>query len=320
MQISYGVIMKRILPINDKPVIKTYTHHGFFHAIASSEDKVLQNKDTPVVELRIKDFDPCQWNHRVDNLKVECSEHGVKCFADSWNIDMNCAFWRKCRENDDVEICIEKQIYSNAFSSVSVSLVPLDADLMNWQSMKVRAGYFSRDGIFYALNAEAHHVVREEGINVPIRLKRESKDVYLILGNSDDCEKIQLSDSFDLPECQIVIWVNCANNNYYEWMYSQYINVFSNIDAYIALDYLGNAQKDWNSHTEDFFFDYYFELPTDIEKLGFSEIEYIKKMIDLNRYVEVENNDMINMKLPDDPAPYFHQDLIYGYDDDQKKL
>lgn len=49
------------------------------------------------------------------------------------------------------------------------------------------------------------------------------------------------------------------------------------------------------------------------------ELEYIKRQIDLDNYVETEINDNPNFKVPDEiKVKYFHQNLISGYNDDDE--
>lgn len=104
------------------------------------------------------------------------------------------------------------------------------------------------------------------------------------------------------------------------WLFSNYINFYVNTNHSMPIDYLCNVHKDWTLHTNNYFLDFITETEDEINSLGFSLLEYIKKMINLNRYIEILVNDNLHLGRTDSNGAHFHQNLIYGYDDELQQF
>ena len=88
------------------------------------------------------------------------------------------------------------------------------------------------------------------------------------------------------------------------------------------VDYFGRLRKNWNYYTSDYFLDYARYTYDSISILGISLIDFIRKNINQGKYIEV----WINQKFIKNRWEYrkqrnhFHQNLIYGYNDDKEIL
>lgn len=54
--------------------MRTYTHHGYFHAILSTEEKVVKDDITSIAELSIKDYDTFSWKVKQGKVKYKQEE------------------------------------------------------------------------------------------------------------------------------------------------------------------------------------------------------------------------------------------------------
>lgn len=310
--------MKKILPINTNPYIRTYTHHGYHHAVISSLNGVSTNSTNEVACLEVQNFDQYKWESQNKQLTYQIIDNNTLTFySNKWNTDMDISFWRKCNTIDELSLKIKKQINSNVWSSIAIFITSeSQTDMTDIDfPYEFQFGNYSKDGIYYRLKQLPHIILNSEAyFPLQIRLIKNDTDLHLWI-NDDISETITLKNISGYSFDQIGFIVKLSCNSYYEWLFSNYINVSLNPNSPMPMDYLCNRPKNWSFHTNDYFMDYSSETELEISSLGFSLIEYIKKMIDLDRYVETLINDNLNFKISDDNGSRFHQNLIYGYDD-----
>lgn len=315
--------MRKVLPINPEPYIHTYTQHGFFNAIAGSEDKVCYDMDKSIADIIVSDFDKYVWEEQTDQLDYRNNDGKLSFYTNKWNIGMNMAFWRKCYNEDEISLKVVKQLYSNAWSSITIFITSdLECEMTNLNSYDISVGHFAKDGLFYSTEKGIHNRV-DTGFEKTLTMKiiREDKAVYMAYTNGDSLSKkipiFQLEDN--IKEYRIGFAINLGNSAYYEWVFSNYIQLFAKPDACMPIDYTVNPHKDWCVHTYNPLIDYHRIKKSDLLKIDISTLEYIKQQIKLDYYVESEINDNLNLRISDDKrGKLFHQNLIYGYDDEKQ--
>ena len=308
--------MRKILPVNTHPYIRSYTHHGYLHSVISSDDKVETDENVSLADFTVKEYSSYCWNSQKGNLTYKENNGSFKVYGNRWNLDMNMTYWRDCKEDDYIEIFIERQMYINPWSSITLFLTDLQSDMLNIDNIYLRVGNFSRDGVYYSIRDDSYSIINRHCISNTIRIEKNNNAVYMMYRDGEDEFKIKITELDHTTNYKIGFSVTLGNNSYYEWLFSNYINICVNYKSGIPIDFICNKKKDWAPHTSDYFIDYNTESLEDIKRLGFNEINYIKKMIDLGRYIEVEVNDNLNDGISDENGAYFHPNLIYGYDDD----
>lgn len=311
--------MKKILPINVNPYIRTYTHHGYLHSIISAHDKVPYNEIDEVACIEIENFSKYSWSSQIEGLHYDtCESNTIKFYGNKWNIDMKAAFWRKCNSFDEIEICINKQLYTNVWASIYLFLSSNTKLSMTTfdKAYHLEFGNFSKDGIYYKDDKPPYTILLSSPIYpLTIRLVKEESNIILIYKDTNKNEnKLTLNiNKFKGPNERIGVGVNLRSNSYYEWLFSNYINVYVNHNDVMPIDFLCNKHKNWNYNTYNPFIDFNIISESELPIIGYTLIDYIKKNIDLNKYVEIMINDNIHFKIYCED--YFHQDLIYGYND-----
>lgn len=313
--------MRKILPININPYIRSYTHHGYHHAVISTHEKVSKNLNDDVACVKIKRLSEYSWENQVEGLQYNIGENDtIMFYGNKWNIDMNAAFWRKCNLIDEIEMCIDNQLYTHIWGSIYLFLSSnTEYSMTNFDNAyNLVFGNFCKDGIYYKGNNPLYTILLPAPI-FPLKIKLTKTETQIILTYEEAVQQenkliLNIND-FSGSNERIGFGINLRCNSYYEWLFSNYINIYVNLNNAMHIDFLCDNHKNWNCHTYNPFIDFNIETEKDIQNMGYSLINYIKKMIDLNRYVEMMINDNIHLNKEND---FFHPDLIYGYDDSEE--
>jgi len=318
--------MKKLLPINTDPYIRQYTHHSYIHSIICTPDKVLKDLSEKIACVSIKDYPLYDWDSEIEDIKYEMNDDTFAFYGNKWNTNMNAAFFRKCSDDDEIEITVSKQLYSGVWASICVFLTDDNEDTMTDfdTSYKFVFGNFSKDGVFIRAEKREHEIVCNE-ITFPltIKLTRKGSQIILFYKDAKSSQETITLDMDDLAlddlknNCsRIGVGVNLRNNSYYEWVFSNYINIMVKEKDLMPIDYLSAIRKNWDYHTFNYFINYHAETEQSILKFGFPFVDYVKMMIDAGRYVEMLTNDYIHLDISEET--FFHPDLIYGYDDENR--
>ena len=167
--------MKKILPINLEPCIRTYTHHAFFHAVTSTDNKVNHDLKKEVASIRGNTIDEYRWKMQCDQLEYKMlSNKTINFYGNKWNTNMNAAFWRDCKLSDELEIVIYEQLYSNACANIVIFLASNHDNSMTDSdtSYEFQFGNYSKDGLFYRIKNTPH-------INIYSTIKKPIKIFFL---------------------------------------------------------------------------------------------------------------------------------------------
>lgn len=327
--------MDKILPINDEPYIRTYTHHGFLHAIISSKDKVEQDENQAVVSVHVKDFGASDWKIQNDNLKYQIHENDrIHFYANRWNLGMNAAFWRECNPVDEIELTIHQQYYSGPWASINVFITDENqTDMIDRFRYCVQLGNYSKNGIYIMSKwikpvEELSPNIANEDVSyyipqLPLHLKLSKVDCKVYMEYTDNAgfhdKFIVAQEEQNITLGRIGFEICLGNNSYYEWTFANYVQLHYSEEV-LPLDYMVNVQKNWKVYSCDYFFDYMKLTEKEITSEGLSTLDFIKKQINLNRYVLMNINDNIHFGITDKNGAYFHENLIYGYSDSDEIL
>lgn len=265
--------MKKLLPINLEPCIHTYTHHGYFHAVTSTDDKVNQDLRKEVASIQVNMFSQYSWEMQLDQLEYKIlSNNIINFYGNKWNTNMNAAFWRVCKLDDELEIAIYEQLYSNACANISIFLTSNHNKTMtdSDSSYEFQVGNYSKDGLFYRIK-DMPHINILSPVEKPIKIYlRRERDRITIKCNAGNKHTQLINIPSDISIDRIGFCVNLGCNSYYEWLFSNYINFFVKITDPMPIDYLCNEHKNWYTNTSDYFIDYRAENNNSINSLGFS--------------------------------------------------
>ena len=305
--------MNKKLPINEKPYFRTYAHHGYMHAVIGTNDKVAL-QDGVIAKVQIEDYQNYNWDIEAIGSQYTIGDDTIELYANKWNIDMNTALWRKCKIDDILSIKIFDQLYSNVWSSIFIFLADDKRVYTDFDSSYCFVfGIFSKDGLFYRGETRKHYTIECLEKCNEIALKRLGREVLL------EYVDVGIKRAVSIPlknasKCKYIgVGFNFRCNDYYEWVFSHYINIYANPFESIHADFLGMKHKNFECHTTNYFIDYNEVYEKTVNG---KIVDYIIEMIDGGKYVETLLNDKLNdASLEFD---YYHQNLIYGYDDERR--
>lgn len=309
-----------VLDINAEPELRTYTHHGFLHAVLSGEDKVSRNAAC----LEVPGFHKDSWEKQSEALSFQSDQDELSFYANEWAVHMNACFWRSCRENDSIGIRIKKQLYANVYGAINVFITGASQeDMLEDDAYLFRLGNFCKDGVYVRLENITQKIPDIQNI-MPLQLeiRREGRQLFAYAGQEDQlvCLGQWSSERLD-GDLKIGFEIKLNDNMYYDWLYSNYIQIYATRDyRLVKLDFRVNEKKDWQFYTTNFFLDYNIENTHTIACLGLSALDYVRIQMNLNRYIEMWLNENLLDGLSDDAGPHFHQNLLYGYDDGREEL
>lgn len=310
------------LHINSKPRIRTYTYHSFFHAIISADDKV----SNIAAKIHIKNFDNYTWSEQKEELSYTRCGDTIIFKANKWNTGMNHCFWRKCLENDEIELKIEKQLFSNSWGAINIFITDNNQiNMLEDDEYTYRLGNFCKDKIYLRINnsqIEMKNIEFEEPFSLIIQKKRNE---YIAKIRKDNYEvKLNTWVSDDINKnMRIGFEIKLNNNAFYEWYFSNYIEIHGNITSSspIPIDFLFNYRKNWCTYHTNYFVEYHTFNRNSISEYGMTVLEFVKASINLNQYVEMWlNENYLDDIKGEGIKPHIHQNLIYGYDDNDEIL
>lgn len=322
--------MKIQLPVNENPFLRSYAHHGYFQIIETSEDKLAKDNDI-VAKVSVSNYLKENFHIIKNKIRYTNDSNQFIFYANKWNIDLDAAFYKELNQTEDeIEIRIDNFLKSGPYASIKVfassfSINELDTYDKSVDSIDfgVCLGIFSKDGIYTSTQQYLIEKLYKPN-NEEVILKLFIKD-NCIYGNyktknkvSEDLliKKISSDESFRT----IGFAVCLGNNKYYENLFLNFINLEFYRYGAARLDFINSPIKNFTTFTTNYFIDVYLINEIEISKFSLSTLEYIKTQLSLGHYIVTLINDNINSNRTDENGCYFHENLIYGFDDDAQIL
>lgn len=306
------------LPINISPKIKTFSYYGFTHAIIDND---FYNGDI-VAQIDVSRFNEYKWNNICESLYIKQEGNHFDFYADEFRMNMNACYSRSVEEDDEIEIKIDFQQYSQPWGAINIFLSDLDdKNMMNDDDYLCRMGFFNKKGV-YVRTQNIEQNLRKSIISLPVvlRIKRERRQVYFFAG----LDQLEAIYEYVLPEncknIKIGFQIKLNNNVYFDWLFSNYIQLLSDIEDYdCKLKYFYGTFKEYQYYTDNYFLNYNKINVREYKEMGISMFGITKYNLDKHKYVETFlDYYYIEGQKEYGKVHHYHQFLIYGYDDDKQ--
>lgn len=187
-----------------------------------------------------------------------------------------------------------------------------------------RLGNFCKDGVYLRINNRSKSIPKlKKKLPLVLKIVRQG-DCFSSYCKWEENEvllntwKYTSENGFGL---RIGFEVKLNDNAFFDWKFSNYIQIWGDLDKEgVKIDYMWNPKKNWYTYTTNYFLDYNVENNESIACYGVSRLEYVKRSIEANRYIELWINEDILDGVRRTQNGHFHQNLIYGYDDYREEL
>lgn len=239
-----------------------------------------------------------------------------------YQCNMNGCIYRELKEEDYLQVYISYQQYSLPWGAINLFLADERAGIMDDEKYLCRFGYFNWDGLYLWNESEVCEIDKSRNELPLYMLLHRSRNVVEAYVGSEQ-EKMKRVGLFNWEpdkkaELKIGIQVKLNDNAYYNWLYTNFIQISCDItNRDRRLDYFYGVQKDWKWNSVNYFLNSQ-EMSIDfVRQCGC--LSFIKNCINKSKYLEM----MIDQYYLPDREEYryvhhYHQNLIYGYDDRRK--
>lgn len=307
------MLVQKYLPITENVRFRTYTYYSYFDAIVSSPYRIGEL----AASVSVKGYDETIWKKEEKRLHVNSSKQAdsLLFIAEKYNFSMEAFVYRKLLLNDEQTIEINYQQNSQPWGSIGLfvsNVVSFDSNYVH------QIGRFCTGDIFYKNSGKQINYGNYGDGKCILRLKREEDSLMFYIYNSEkvEMELLQKQECID-KEFFLGVYVSLYNNNYYDWMFSNYFQLKANKKAEdVYLEFDGALKRDWKYFTTNYFIDYNILSISMIEKLSIDICDYVKENIKNNCYIEM---DVDHFTI--EGTKYYqskclkHTCLIYGFND-----
>ncbi len=323
---------KKVLPIQKMPYIRSYTWHAFLHAIAGNE----MFAGEKVVSFSLLDNNASKLKSYEVDAHAKTTNMQYDIFTSKYAHNPRYYLYRRCMEEDEIIINIDFFQFANQWGQIGLFLKSgtdtmedylMSSDEKNLKNVDC-GGVHAGKGFFTDIaNEYTHGIIWKPNYQTPCRLKISYQwGKVSFYGSLKGQEWTLLNESTIESENQKELYIGIRiapeSKDYYNWLYSNYIQLRGSLSFGTLLDYSTIPMRDSNYYTVNpcvvFQKVNYYLLLENIDSFW----SFIKDSINNNRYIEVilEEKYLPGYWANGNQQSRYHQNLIYGYDDENKKV
>lgn len=308
-----------ILPINRTPNIRTYAHHAYIDAIISAEEYVGDKK----AQVYIKDYEKNTWTQLLKRINTEVIEQNIFFYASNYEINPEGIIFRKCKEKDEIIIEIKYFQFSDPDAVINLFLCQGNPqDCINNNSKIIRFLNMRKYGIGFSVNERFLNSRKRffDDNEYSMKLIREKNKISAFVSkNGDSWEEFYTAEMEGGGESVYIgLNVNFGRVQYYDWLYSNYIQIFGSLQhPMIHIDYFLEGMKSGSFNYLNQFLDFRFDYYSYLKSLDVNIVEYCKLMLNQKFYIALYLDEYYIQKRNSYQKRHFiHQNLLYGFEDD----
>lgn len=308
-----------LLPINKNPTVRSFAYHIFTDMVCNNA----YTNSAEIARLGVPDENVYDWSVFADKTVYEITNSEVRVFSGSNEIKNCFRIYRRLKKTDELIVKIKKHLYTNPWSNISIFIarkkqLPQSDDFEKDQlcatfTRAIGYGYFvHREHVFSQL-------VRTRIMRFPYYLKMKLDNSIVSFSYNDAGvwkEVGRMEYIYSEDDC-VGIDLNIADNQYLNWLYTNFINLQGNLNDEVRLDWINTAKRNYRFYSVNPILTFGYEelAATNVDGL-FSQI---CRYLDAGRYVEIYLNEKyipgaVNYQKKD----HIHENLCYGYDENNR--
>lgn len=311
---------RRILPLGNEPRIRAYPEFAFVDMI---ENNKMRTEDIVLVGAVSEEV--------TDKWYIECEAEQMFLRGTEIEVRENCyapkrikRAYREAKENDTIIFRIDYQQYTNCWDSAGLFLDIKSDKYEDFTTHISALTNFCCNILRGAIADETNNV--ESKKQYPIWIKMHIDKSSLILSYAEVeghwKEILRHEDIIDFSKNQYVlgVYVSMAERQYYKWLFNNFINYRFDFNDASHMKYTG-IMRDSRHYAINPMLrisDAYYSV---LEECGVDIWDYIVANINCDRYIEFWLNEKYVPNLRAySKRDYFHEGLVYGYDNEREVL
>ncbi len=315
--------MKKKLMINTQPFIRVLPQYAFVDTIINNANT---NQET-VCSLEIQPVNPKEWTYMIENGSVDIKENTITVTRMSYGAKPLGGWYKDIDGENEIIFHVKYMQYVNRWDRIIMFLdahqdFSLDEKL-NWHfKLSIHCcGNLRIDVdekvVFYRSNEENRDIeswykVKRKNANVEIYVSTDgiSWELLYICENVWQTGDDKLTGGF---------YIHLFDNQYFKWLCNNFIQIRYRKGEGDRIGYPGLMNRDWRNYAIHPLVRFGYEKREIVLRYGIWE--YIKNSIDSNRYLEIWMNEYyIEGLMAYKKRAYFHESLIYGYDEENMSI
>ncbi|MBD5534259.1 MAG: hypothetical protein HDQ99_01035 [Lachnospiraceae bacterium] len=315
--------MKKKLTINIKPFIRTLAQYAFIDTIINN---VNTNNET-VCSLEIQGVNPKDWTYMIENGNIDIKDNTIAVTRMSYGTKPLGGWYKYIEDENEIVFNVKYMQYVNRWDRIIMFLnahqnFSLDEKL-NWNfklsihccgNLRIDV---DKKVVFYRSNKENQDIeswykVKICNSNIEIYVSADCTEWELL----HICENVWHTDSDKLIGG---FYIHLFDNQYFKWLCNNFIQIRYRKGERDTLGYPGLMNRDWRNDAIHPLVRFGYEKRKIVLKYGIWE--YIRNSIDSNRYLEIWLNEYyIEGLRAYKKSTYYHESLIYGYDEENRSI
>lgn len=309
------------LPINFKPIVRSFANHAFVDMICNNS----YTNSNVLAEFSVLNEIVNNWTVYTNKVTYEINDSKIRAFSNP-NLEQNCfGFYRKLKINDELVLQINKHLYTNAWSKINI--------FISKENQLPYLNGFYRDNLCIMFSRAVGHgyfIHKDNNIISEIKTRVLKFPYYLKVKLDENKIIFSYKDGEFWREVGVIeytynemdylgIDLNISDNQYLNWLYTNFINLQGDLNDYVCLDWINTPKKNYRFYSVNPILSFdYDELTASDKNDLFAKICCY---LDSGKYVEIYLNEKY---LPCTSSygqkDYIHENLCYGYDEKEQKI
>ena len=313
----------KILPITDTGLLLGYSDSVYRNAIIQA-----YSKEKASVEIRVRGLDLESLKEQTENMEIVKEKTLKYQCKKPYQKGSYSYLYRKGTDHEKIELDLLNIPYVHAYSVVNIFITTeKDSSKFIEDDNVFKVGVFGKKGLFCKLNnafipfaAEKYEKYNHRFRRIRLEYDDNLARIYIVTdtGHNILMQEYMLPKQFSISPTIIGINVDFGYDIYYDWLLSNYIQLYVKCDSFgkKVLDFWSQAEKDYWSSVDNYFLDCgkLYSHETDIIA-GTKRIDkVVQKMLKASIYVELEL-DMFYIECSEYYGNWheYKKVLVYGF-------
>ncbi|SET14494.1 hypothetical protein [[Clostridium] polysaccharolyticum] len=309
------------LPVNVNTKIRSYAYDAFTNLIADNE--MTTNLCLACFWISMEE---CDYEMVYQNVTVLKKEQDISVYGKPYETDMELKITKDVQVGQEIVLFMKRHTIAHTRSRLEIHFSGVRMDngkVESWWIERCAGGKCS----YFENGKEQNLVMNRSDKYEPYYIKfLYQEQTVLFQYSRDNVDWIELGTvNVQLKNYSTIQWeirILCPGYMYYDWLFSNYIQLQYDSTYGLPLEHTSLTRKSFSYYTANALLDY---ARIEHSFLCFTKkslVEFTKMMIDTKKYLEVELDEFYVQGTCAQKAQFHfsHQNLIYGYDDEKEVI